>query len=102
MHQVTGEHPCRKVISVKFLEVEFWHASSPVNLLHISERLFIRTLMESCFWSLNSITSNILSKALYHISARTFEQNLYRTFLISEMLIVTTTTTAKTKAEDIL
>ena len=48
----TGEHPCRKVISIKlqknFLEIKLRHGCSPVNLL-FSEHLFIRTPLENCF-----------------------------------------------------
>ena len=33
----TREHPCRRAISITciFIEITFWHESSPVNLLHI-------------------------------------------------------------------
>ena len=37
--KVTGEHPCRSVISIKllcnFIEIKLRHGCSPVNLLHI-------------------------------------------------------------------
>ena len=37
--KVTGEHPCRSVISIKlqsnFIEITRWHGCSPLYLLHI-------------------------------------------------------------------
>ena len=37
--KITGEHPCRSVISIKllcnFIEIKFRHECSPVNLLYI-------------------------------------------------------------------
>ena len=37
--KLTGENPCRSVISVtllcNFIEITLWHGCSPVNLLHI-------------------------------------------------------------------
>ena len=40
----TGKHPCWSVISIKlfcnFIEIAFWHWSSPVTLLHISRTYF--------------------------------------------------------------
>ena len=42
----TGEHPCRSAISIKllcnFVETAVRHECSPVNLVHISRRLFPR------------------------------------------------------------
>ena len=32
-----------------FIEITLWHGCSPVNLLHISEHLFLRTLPDGCF-----------------------------------------------------
>ena len=43
----TGEHPCWIMISIKlqnnFIEIAVTHGCSPVNLLHISITLFIKT-----------------------------------------------------------
>ena len=37
----TGDHPCRKAISIKLLiEVALWHGCFPVNLLHINKTPF--------------------------------------------------------------
>ena len=45
----TGEHPCRRVISIKlksnFVEITLRHGCSPVNLLHI-----FRTPLDDCSW----------------------------------------------------
>ena len=30
-------------------QVAFWHGCSPVNMLHISKHLFLRTLVDGCF-----------------------------------------------------
>ena len=50
----TGQHPCRSVISIKlhsnFIKIALRHGCSPVNLLHISEYLFLRTPLTGCFW----------------------------------------------------
>ena len=64
----TGEHPCRSVISVKFLckfiEIALWHGCSPVNLLHIFRTLFTKNtsgrllLKHTC--TQNQITRNPL------------------------------------------
>ena len=44
--KVTGEHPCRSVISIKlqsnFIEILLWHEFSPVNLLHIFRTPFLK------------------------------------------------------------
>ena len=44
--KLTGEHPCRSVISIKlqsnFIEMALWHGCSPVNLLHIFRTPFSR------------------------------------------------------------
>ena len=49
----TGEHPCRSVISIKllcnFIEITLRHGCFPVNLLHISEHLLLRTPPNGCF-----------------------------------------------------
>ena len=50
----TGEHPCQSVISINSgLHDKFtlWHGCSPVNLLHVSEHLFLRTPLGGCFYS---------------------------------------------------
>ena len=45
-NKFTGEHPCRSVTSIKllcnFIEFTLRHGSSPVNLLHIFRRTFIK------------------------------------------------------------
>ena len=50
----TGEHPCRSAISIKlqsnFIEIVFRHGCSPVNLLHISEHLFLGIPLGGCFF----------------------------------------------------
>ena len=42
----TGEHPCRKVISMNllcnFIEIALWHGCSPVTLLHIFRTPFYK------------------------------------------------------------
>ena len=50
MQQINRRHPCRSVISTKFLrnfiEITLRHRCSPVNLLHLSEKFFIRAPKE--------------------------------------------------------
>ena len=50
----TGEHPCQSVISIKLysnvIEITLQHDCSPVNLLHISEYLFLRAPLNGFFW----------------------------------------------------
>ena len=45
-NKYAGEHPCRRVISIKllcnFIEVTFRHECSPVNLLHIFRAAFTK------------------------------------------------------------
>ena len=31
----TGEHPCRRVISIKFIEITLLHGCYPANLQHV-------------------------------------------------------------------
>ena len=42
----TGEHPCRSAISIKlqrnFIEIKLRHECSPVNLLHIFRKAFLK------------------------------------------------------------
>ena len=49
----TGEHPYRSAISIKlqsnFNEITLRHGCSTVNLLHISEHLFLGTTLDGCF-----------------------------------------------------
>ena len=44
----TGEHPCRSVISIKFLfqfiDIALWHEHSPVNLLCIFRKPFLKNI----------------------------------------------------------
>ena len=44
--QLTGEHPCQRVISIQllcnFIEVALRHGCSPVTLLHIFRRPFLK------------------------------------------------------------
>ena len=51
-NKCTGEHPSQSEISIKliynFIEVALRHGCTRVNLLHISEHLFIRTPTEVC------------------------------------------------------
>ena len=51
--KLTKEHCSEIVISIKllciYMEITLWHRCSPVNLLHISEHLFIRTPLKDCF-----------------------------------------------------
>ena len=51
--KLTGEHPCRSVISKKlfcnFIEITLWHGCSPVNCCIFSEHLFLGTSLEGCF-----------------------------------------------------
>ena len=46
MQKFTGEHACRRVISIKllwnFVEIRFRNGCSPVNLLHISKTLCLK------------------------------------------------------------
>ena len=48
----TGEHPCRSAISIKLrcncIIITLPHECSPVNLLHISRRPFLRTPPGAC------------------------------------------------------
>ena len=45
----TEEQQCRSVSPT--IEIAVQQGCSPVNLLHISEHLFLRTPLEGCFWS---------------------------------------------------
>ena len=44
--KLTGEHPCRSVISIRlqsnYIEITLWHGGSPVNLLHIFWTPFLK------------------------------------------------------------
>ena len=42
--QLNWKHTCN------FIEITLWHGCSPVNLLHISEHLLLRTPLGGCFW----------------------------------------------------
>ena len=67
----TGEHPCRKAISIKwqsnFIEIKLRHGCSPVNLLHIfrasflnntSRRLFLKIIEKTPKqWQISTIES---------------------------------------------
>ena len=50
--KLTGEHPCRSVISTKlqnkFIGIVLRHGCSPVNLLHIFRTTFLRNI-KGCF-----------------------------------------------------
>ena len=56
MQKFTGEHTCRRAISIKlqsnFVEIALRHGCSPVNLLHIFRTPFQRTPLEGCFCKL--------------------------------------------------
>ena len=45
-NKFTGEHPYRSAISIKllnnFFEITLWHGCSPVKLLHIFKRPFLK------------------------------------------------------------
>ena len=51
--KLTGEHPCRTVISIKlqssFIEITVRHGCSPVNFLHNFRTPFLKMLLESAF-----------------------------------------------------
>ena len=57
--KITGEHPCRSVISIKllynFIGSALLHRYSPINLLHIFRTAFLETPLDSCF-CISSIT----------------------------------------------
>ena len=65
----TGEHPCQSMISIKllcnFIEITFQDGFSLVDLLHISEHLFIRTPMNGYFWILFLFTETIAISTHY-------------------------------------
>ena len=46
--KLTGEHPCRNIISMKFpcnfIEIALWHGCSPVNLLYIFRTPFSKNI----------------------------------------------------------
>ena len=56
--KVTGEHPCRSVISIKlqsnFIEIVLLHECSPVNLLHIFRRTPKEFFLKKNFFSIFS------------------------------------------------
>ena len=55
----TGEHLSWSVVSKKlqrnFIEITHRRGCSSVNLLHISEQLYLRTLLVGCFWSFSNV-----------------------------------------------
>ena len=57
----TGEHPCRRAISIKlisnFIEIALRHGCSPENLLHI-----LRTPLEDCFCWMVYVSFDIIEK----------------------------------------
>ena len=55
----TGEYPCQSVISIK-LQITLRQGCSPVNLLHLSEHLFLRTPLDGCFWIKDEKRTHIL------------------------------------------
>ena len=49
-----AEHPCRSAVSIKllfnFIEIPLRHGSSPVNLLHIFRKTFLKNFsLDGCF-----------------------------------------------------
>ena len=61
--KLTGEHPCRSVISIKllrnFIEIPFRHGCSPVNLLHIFRTPFPKN---TSGWLLLQYSLSVLSE----------------------------------------
>ena len=57
----TGEHPCRRAISIKlhFIEIILLHGCSPVNLLYIFRILFPRNTSE---WLLLTVAHSLTNK----------------------------------------
>ena len=62
MQQIYREQPMLKCDLIKlqsnFIEIAHWHGCSPVNLLHISKHLFLRTPLYGCFWMVVLVSSN--------------------------------------------
>ena len=69
--EFTGEHPYESVISINvlcnFIEITLRHGFSLVNLLHISEHLFLRTSLEGCFWFFQKYI--LTEKYLYQLNS---------------------------------
>ena len=67
--EIAGEHLCRSAISIKlqsnFFEITHCNEPSPLNLLHISDHLFLRTPPDGSLWKVSlSISINVLIKFL--------------------------------------
>ena len=77
----TGEHPCRKVISItllcNFIEITLRHGCSPVNLLHIFTNLFVRTPLGGCFcwWKVTHDVQGILVETCGSADAPALQRN---------------------------
>ena len=67
--KLTGEHPCRSVISIKlpcnFIEITLRHGSSPVNLLHIFKRPFPKNTSGRLLLSETSVWECLQSRSCW-------------------------------------
>ena len=67
----TGEHPYRRVISIKFLynfiEITLWHGCSPVNLLHIFRTPFPKNTSGGLLLLILKLTCHNIFDKLYTI-----------------------------------
>ena len=77
----TGEHPCRRVISIKlqctFFEITLRYGCSPIYLPLIFRRLFTKNI---CTWLLLNVTSSngFLISPPYLISLTSFQSLKYQ------------------------
>ena len=76
MQQITGEHPCRSVISIKlqsnFIEITLRPGCSPINLLYIFRTLFTKNTYR---WLLLTYIVLVLLLLLNKIKFRLINRN---------------------------
>ena len=75
--KVTGEHPCRSVISIKlqsnFIKITFWHGCSQVNLLHIFRTAFPKNTSGWLLLSDGQLLGNIVMLVFAQLSDEIFD-----------------------------
>ena len=54
--KITAEHSCRSTISIKLQSMGLQHGCSSVTFQHILERIFLRILLDDCFWNEKYVT----------------------------------------------
>ena len=84
LSKFTGEHPCRRVISIKllcnFIEITLYHGCSSVICCIFSEHLFLRTHLECCFYILQLHWNKVLQHKCFLMNfGKYLRQLFYRT-----------------------